>query len=109
MKPKHTPGPWSFDTFAGKTCVVSGDAKTMNGIATLTELNWAEYRLKSASKKNEILKEQIANARLIAAAPELYAWTRELLIQLKIEAPDKYAGVLEHVESLIARIEGGTE
>lgn len=48
-----------------------------------------------------------ANARLIAAAPELLAWTVELLKQLKIDHPNNMDGIKEHVDALIIRATGG--
>jgi hypothetical protein len=78
---KHTPGPWTHDETWG--LIMAGE----------TEIAACHSGVKE-------------NARLIAAAPELYVWTRELLTQLKIESNGKYAGIIEHVEKLLKRVEG---
>lgn len=96
-KSKHTPGPWNIkrpnpEGFGNPMSLIID--KTGFGVAELFTCNNAE--------------EQKANARLIAAAPELLAWTVELLKQVKQDNPNKMAGIIEHVENLISRA-GGAE
>ena len=57
---KHTPGPWLFDEESGAITTHKRIAKGIARIVTV-RLGWAE----------PFESEQIANARLIAAAPEL--------------------------------------
>ena len=85
-KPKHTPGPWSVETYHGSLFkICKPDFKVGDEIA---------HRLE-------------ADRRLIAAAPELLAWTVELLAQLKRDHPDGMDGIKQHVEALIKRATGG--
>ena len=58
----HTPGPWLFDEESEAITTNDRVASSKTQIATV-ELGWAE----------PFESEQIANARLIAAAPELLA------------------------------------
>lgn len=57
---KHTPGPWLFDEESGAITTHKRIAKGIARIVTV-RLGWAE----------PFESEQIANARLIAAAPDL--------------------------------------
>jgi len=86
MKTKHTPGPWIVETYHG----------------SLFKICKPDFKI-----GDEVAHRLEADARLIACAPELLAWTKELLNQLKLVEPDKYDGVKEHVSKLIARAEGG--
>jgi len=78
---KHTPGPWKTDQF--------GDIETEGGIAIAT---------------TELLTvRDMANARLIAAAPELL----EALYDVDATATDAYDPVmLAKVQAAIAKAEG---
>ena len=62
---KHTPGPWAVNPFAAQV-----DAFNENGGATVCELLWpTEVRSEAETE---------ANARLIAAAPDLLAALKAL-------------------------------
>lgn len=63
MKTKHTPGPWQYDT-DGHFVSVSMDASKM--ICDIRGWGW----LKNMGHQKAV-ETQIANAKLIAAAPEL--------------------------------------
>ena len=78
---KHTPGPWKTDQF--------GDIETEGGIAIAT---------------TELLTvRDMANARLISAAPELL----EALYDVDATATDAYDPVmLAKVQAAIAKAEG---
>lgn len=104
----HTPGPWHVGQHGGLTVSVD----TADG-RSLTEL-WAR------SRASEHLDEAEANARLIAAAPELLDLLRhfcEALNLSDVEHPDfrdSGADVMEHLwfkgseaRALLARIDGG--
>jgi hypothetical protein len=64
--PKHTPGPWTF-------------CESMNDFSG--HYIWSNGRLIAGTNttKNEVTEEDHANARLIAAAPELLAALKSLL------------------------------
>jgi hypothetical protein len=88
---KHTPGPWEFLQFAhrdGALAVLShehapgGIALTVGGLGL----------------------EELANARLIAAAPELLAVLKEA--ELDCRGYDALHGWLEKATELIAKAEG---
>ncbi len=90
---KHTPGPWYISQRDGKDFIWTLENNT-NPVAKIFDV----YGTNSTP-----------NALLIAAAPELLAWTKELLGQLKRDHPDGMDGIKEHVARLIARIEGGAK
>jgi hypothetical protein len=99
-KPKHTSGPWAIKTptdFIGPFTHI------------VDRTGWVVANVNSTDNNMAMRLEREANARLIAAAPELLAWTIELLKQVKQDNPNKMAGVIEHVEKLIARATGGAE
>jgi hypothetical protein len=96
---KHTPGPWRF----------------------YSQLVWSEavktdqYRTNEICKINERLRvpedEREANARLIAAAPELLAFANHVLEQIKSGAcgytDGSEAELRNYAEQLIAKAKGG--
>ncbi|MBC8009195.1 MAG: hypothetical protein H7067_03765 [Burkholderiales bacterium] len=97
-KPKHTPGPWSIAP--GMPCCVWTDAvETGRGVA-VTAMN---------ARPPE---EQIANACLIAAAPELFAALESCRASLEVlldfgdlNARPKFKGMVERdIKAAIAAI-----
>lgn len=115
---KHTPGPWScerdpchFDTLS---TVVGGDNSARKGISRQMIVDvggWAEWR------------EQEANARLIAAAPELLAackavadWWHEHEYDtvlgddgIEISVYDSEPKMVKLARAAIAKAEGGQD
>ena len=91
MKDKHTPGPWNVSE-AGSIEFADGyigEAYDFNG-TTKTDLP------------------MMANARLMAAAPELFDVLEELYnASLVMERPRFYKALAE-AKKLIAKIEGST-
>ena len=63
---QHTPGPWDVATKAGDGGLVVRSSKSMHELCQIH----SSYKYKDAHK---------ANARLIAAAPELLAFVQEWL------------------------------
>jgi hypothetical protein len=73
---KHTPGPWKFREYlSGTICVVMrewvGPQSSQYGTGYLAA-NIDAFNI-DFQNENDIRAERIANARLIAAAPELFA------------------------------------
>jgi hypothetical protein len=86
MKPKQTRGPWQvYPPFE------DGDPYTIGAGDGLDNVG---------------LIRREGDARVVAAAPELLAWTIELLKQVKRDNPDKLEGIVQHVEALIRRAGG---
>jgi hypothetical protein len=87
---KHTPGPWKQDTLGRTTVWAPGAGK--NAVAVCQGLE---------------RDENIANARLIAAAPELYAALRDALDALKTGTAESAAAVLiDAGRAALAKVEG---
>lgn len=109
---KHTPGPWMMPHFAddSATCnctsVLSDSQHGMGCIATVPH-----------GDENEPLEIAKANARLIAAAPDLLEALKDLLtITIDLRAKVAAAGVatsfaeleaITYAETAIAKAEGG--
>ena len=70
--PKHTPGPWIIreGDFGESEFVITTEARQELGIVSICEIN--------VYFDGDIGAEQKANARLIAAAPELLAALNEI-------------------------------
>ena len=100
MKPTHTPGPWSlsasFDSVERR--VQHGDNPPLVwGIASGINSAHPDYMPR---------EEQIANARLIAAAPELLA-ALEALCEDKYLADPINADRMRNAREAIAKATGG--
>ena len=112
---KHTPGPWIATTKhrlhrleVRQSAVAKGyDSATWpNGVHTICE--WREHR--SGAKRGESVHwqgytdEELSNACLIAAAPELLEVCRELLAQFPAAGYTvEQAAVLQRAEDTIVR------
>jgi hypothetical protein len=95
MSEAHTPGPWSAVPCKGAFCIESdADALTIASIEVLHSVRDA--------------KEQQANARLIAAAPELLAIVKEALVMTQANNLDrKYAVIVAEWERVISKATKG--
>ena len=97
-KEKHatfTPGPW---VAMGKAVYTESDNPTR-------EILWGGHNTRSASDE-----EKKANARLIAAAPEMYEVLREVLIEYEAEAKAEgwdLPTTGEMIREVLAKVEGG--
>ncbi len=99
---KHTPGPWHTGTLPDNERSIFADEGRMrleNGATTLYPIAWTvDYDGEAA-----------ANARLIAAAPDLLAACRATLAHMyddEIDAPTA-AQLTEQLTRAIAKAEGG--
>ena len=84
MTDKHTPGPWEATDFRSGNWkiwdVVTGHTKYRNAICVVSAPKTAQTP--------EVLKEFEANARLIAAAPEIKEALEALIDSLETARPD---------------------
>ena len=73
----HTPGPWGIETSSQGLIVVGSNEQPVVLIPFFSEGEWEkdEWKKLDLSKRNV---ELAANARMIAAAPELYKALRDL-------------------------------
>jgi len=97
MKPQHTPGPWEFFNVPPGCGVMNRDSD----IAHCSGFNSSRSR-----------SEELANARLIAAAPELLDMARDTRDYLS-GIPESAAGgddaamdLVRRLDALLARIGG---
>lgn len=98
----HTPGPWGTDKMA---CYVWGKDEN-GGPFTVAEIRgWAH--LSSHHTDDEAIAIQTANARLIAAAPEMVDKFREALRIITTQTPQhKINEFLKGAAELLRRIDG---
>jgi hypothetical protein len=111
----HTTGPWAYD----------GDSQEVYGTAEKYGSGWIARVVGNDSDGRPFPdEERLANARLIAAAPELLAALRKAVAALEILDEDSdvagwrnldatyvdatIAGLLCHLEQCIAKAEGVT-
>lgn len=99
----HTPGPWSFSENAYGAVFVHGGE-------TLTSSVGTEYKeLIAGGNSHDTLT--LNNARLIAAAPELFDVLKDVLEWSALANPAGYGGLPARlhriVDAAIAKAEGG--
>lgn len=104
----HTPGPWRVGGRSGNT----GEAEEI--VAGLRVIAWTADTYNDEEDDGEVTDEDRANARLIAAAPELLAACRQSVNALNI-APrfrvgdtDSYA-IASTLGRVISKAEGRSE
>lgn len=75
---KHTPGPWEITESANAIVVMGPNAQHVVIIPLFKEYAWSkeEWEGLNLEEKNKV---SIANARLIAAAPELFEALENLM------------------------------
>lgn len=79
MDCKHTPGPWDVATAPGSSGGIAHEFRFIAFTAIPGEINqdrlygesWLDMRERTEPQRKAIKAEEVANARLIAAAPEL--------------------------------------
>lgn len=83
-KLNHTPGQWSVKTISGSVAVVIDDTHTVA---------WIDFWTDRQCSSQKAYDEQMANARLIASAPDLLAENKRLR-----DALDNLIGCLRMVD-----------
>ena len=99
MTTKHTLGPWKIDDATDMPLAVIKDDENGMGVC--------EIGLQHQPNKNDASPEQFANARLIAAAPELLEACRGLLdtvLAIKEEKVRMYSGDRARIKTAEAAI-----
>jgi hypothetical protein len=87
-----TPGPW---VAMGKAVYTESDNPTR-------EILWGGHNTRSASDE-----EKKANARLIAAAPEMYEVLQELADSMELAKNYGYEKEHAMIQEVLAKVEGG--
>jgi hypothetical protein len=87
-----TPGPW---VAIGKAVYTESDNPTR-------EILWGGHNTRSASDE-----EKKANARLIAAAPEMYEVLQELADSMELAKNYGYEKEHAMIQEVLAKVEGG--
>ena len=108
---KHTPAPWKVDDFCG-TIIWADNAYEDAPFHVADIRGWGT--LQKLFKEDEAIEIQNANARLIAAAPEMYDIITNLLIGIEF-VEDLNPNILIRVNSdfvksakeLLSRIDSG--
>lgn len=95
-KPKHTPGPWKFIGEVSEVRTVTPDPTSQYGNGTPI-VSFSEWDLNS--------KEKQANARLIAAAPELLDALRAVRSSLPLTVDPTPLEI--QINAAIAKATGG--
>lgn len=98
MKTEHTKGPWKFLEHArgrGRTCVTTSNGAPVPAVI-------CEIDVKSVATDEPI---RLANARLIAAAPELLAALKELCADKYLADPIN-ADRMKNARAAISKVEG---
>jgi len=89
----HTPGPWQIeDCTPGESTGLRFKVGTKDSVIARTTDGWKEAR---------------ANARLIAAAPEMYEVLSELLDTLEMSKGYGFDEEYEKLREVLAKVEGG--
>lgn len=95
---KHTPGPWVAkyrEVFAAETGLQIKDA-----------VKYSEYRLGKFAYK-EALEQEIANARLIAAAPDILAALEQIVRAVdRMPGNNPLEGLADNARAAIAKAKG---
>ena len=99
---KHTPGPWIRDVHSGIDC----DVRAANG--RKVALCWGLASNHATNYKPQYRAECAANARLIAAAPELLEALQELVEDVRYGDPVDVA-ILGKATAVIAKATKETE
>jgi hypothetical protein len=75
---RHTPGPWRVDASGHRICTALELIATAWNPRTVDEVrlpgeSWFDMHLRKTDERNAVEAERIANAHLMAAAPDLLA------------------------------------
>jgi len=100
-----TPGPWHCGQGNGEGSIFANNGKRMTCEKGATALH-PICLMQNSFEQNE----DVANARLIAAAPELHAQAKvleRLLIVLSMQGETGTDEALEEVRAVLAKVDGG--
>lgn len=101
-KASHSHGPWAF---------TEGDAsrRDCSSVYKASDKEFLIAHVICESRNQLARAEDIANARLIAAAPELLQAAKSalLLLTLNLDESDHVPKIVTQLESVIAKAEGG--
>jgi hypothetical protein len=86
---KHTPGPWQREVGAGRGAWIMGPTK-----------EWAALACGDTDRRAE------ANARLIAAAPDMLAALKQVEAEMRAGFGSSFGETREQVRRAIAKAEG---
>lgn len=116
----HTPGPWFYDSVDTPFVLCDGvcEGGDDSGVRTVFTTDGQEtIAVLYPIEKDEVRYYQDANARLIAAAPELYGATYALLEQLRslcrrgiiseFELAEGLGGDIDTAQAAITKAKGG--
>ena len=104
---KHTPGPWAVDMDGSFYSVVADVGKKWNN-PTVCALHYDATPVDSVTIGAWLrhYDNADANARLIAAAPDLLAALEDLLLVANVRIDDPRCPVFDHARAVIARARG---
>lgn len=98
METKHTPGPWRQDSLGGTSIWAEP-----RGGACIADCEADSFSGRTQSRP---LDERVANARLIAAAPELLAVAQYVVDRAEWQRWDEKDALLVMVRAAIAKATG---
>lgn len=100
MNTQHTPAPWHVGTGNGIGSIFPefGRTRLENGGTTL-------YPIAQVNQGWSVAEDE-ANARLIAAAPDLLAALRNVIASYRANDPDSMANAVNDAEAAIAKATG---
>ena len=101
MTNQHTPGPWHVGIGNGDGSIFPevGRTRLEDGGTTL-------YPIAQVNRGWNAVEDD-ANARLIAAAPDLLAALRNVIASYRANDPDSMANAINDAEAAIAKATGG--
>jgi hypothetical protein len=99
---KHTPGPWDYDWHDGHIALYS-DAQPDDYFARVEHSEWVKDEDWDGG---ENVPERIANARLIAAAPDLLAACEAVLASIHDPSDDDMFTFEDMLEKALAKARG---
>ena len=102
----HTPGPWKLDS-RDWPLIINGQEETEPNIVAVLESSDKSKGLSIENNFFYLAKTQLANARLISAAPELLDALIELADHVnKLEGDRKCSAVWMRAKALIKKAKG---
>lgn len=93
MKPKHTPGPWRIET------------ENETGIPTISIRDGLNQQIATVNPYRLAWRD--ADARLIAAAPEMLEALERVAVMLSAHNDSDYQFMLSLIKPAIAKAKGG--